>query len=193
MRNFKLWFENSESNPIIFLDLDETLISTLKLPSNTKNVDELISLGGIPVDDSYISFLRPHANEFINKMKSIAKTCILTAGSRAFQTKAIKALNIPIEDNHIFCIEDYDLDFIRPKDNKLPKNKNSVLVDDLDYTAGKTMAKLYAIGIDEDRHIKVNPFNFNPILARKLPRFYKNDDELLNIESAVINILKGKS
>lgn len=186
MQNFKLWFENSESNPIIFLDLDETLVSTLKLPSNTKNADEMIALGGIPVNNSYITFIRPHAIDFINKMKSIAKTCILTAGPRAFQIKVIKALNVPIDDNHIFCIEDYDIDLIRPKDNKLPKNKNSVLVDDLDYTAAKTMAKLYAIGIDEDQHIKVNPFNFNPILSTKL---YKNDDELLKIESKIISML----
>ena len=188
MKNFKLWLENVEENPIIFLDLDETLVSTLKMPSNTKNTDEMISLGGVPVNDSYITFLRPHAIDFINKMKLIAKTCILTAGSREFQIKVIKALNIPIDDHNIFGMEDYDL--IEPEDNKLPKSKNSVLVDDLESTSGKTMAKLYALGINEDRHIKANPFNFNPILAKKLPRFYKNDDELIKIEPAILNMLK---
>ena len=191
MKNFKLWLENAEKYPIIFLDLDETLVSTLKMPSNIKNADEMISLGGIPVNNSYITFLRPHAIGFINKMKSIAKTCIITAGGKAFQTKVIKTLNIPIDDHNIFGIEDYDL--IEPEDNKLPKSKNSVLVDNLESTAGKTMAKLYALGINEYRHIKVNPFNFNPILAKKLPKFYKNDYELIKIEPVIINILKKEN
>lgn len=186
---FKMWLENYEENPVIFLDLDETLVSTIKMPSNIKNANKMISLGGVPVNDSYITFLRSHAIEFVNEMKSIAKTCIITAGKRSFQTEVIKALYIPIDDNNIFGIEDYDL--TEPENNKLPKSKNSVLVDDLESTAGKTMSKLYAIGIDEDRHIKVNPFNFNPILAKKLPKFYKNDDELLKIIPDIMNIIKN--
>jgi len=172
--NFKLWFENSESNPIIFLDLDETLVSTLGMPSNPKNLEEMKNLGGVPVNQSHVSFLRPHAIEFVNNLKAIAKVCILTAGRKKFQ-------------KNVFGIEDYDL--IKPENNILPKSENSVLVDDLEHHAPNTMSKLYALNINEHRHIKVNPFNFNPIIAKKLPRFYENDDELLKIQTQILNML----
>lgn len=185
--NFKLWFENSDSNPIIFLDLDETLVSTLGMPSNLKNLEEMKALGGVPVNQSHVSFLRPHAIEFVNNLKAIAKVCILTAGGKKFQKNVVKALDIPIDEHDVFGKEDYDL--IEPENNILPKSENSVLVDDLEHYAPNTMSKLYALGLDEHRHIKVNPFNFNPILAKKLPRFYKNDDELIKIKSEITNIL----
>lgn len=185
--NFKLWFENSESNPIIFLDLDETLVSTQKIPPNPKNLEEMKNLGGVPVNQSHVSFLRPHAIEFVNNLKAIAKVYILTAGGREFQKNVVKALNIPIDEHDVFGVEDYDL--IEPEHNILPKSKNSILVDDLHHTAPNTMSKLYALNINEDRHIKVNPFNFNPILAKKFPRIYKNDDELLKIQTQILNML----
>ena len=193
LNSFKNWLlseeylENTNQSPIVFLDLDETLVSTLKMPSNPNNIDELITLGGTPINNSHISFLRTHAIEFVNKMKSIAKTYIITAGGKEFQKKVVKALNIPIEQHDVFGIEDYDL--IEPEHNILPKSKNSVLVDDLHHTAPNTMSKLYALNINEDRHIKVNPFNFNPILAKKFPRIYKNDDELLKIQTQILNML----
>jgi len=186
MINFKTWIENKEENPIIFLDLDETLVSTNKVPP-FKNPEEIKALSGVLITNSYASFLRPHAIDFVNNLKAIAKVCIITAGGSVFQKKVIKALGIPIDENNIFGIEDYE--FIDPEENKLPKSKKSILVDDLDPTAGKTMAKLYALGINEDRHVKVKPFNFNPVIAKRFPRIFKNDTELLDIQPIVISTL----
>lgn len=188
--NFKQWLENSEESTVVFLDLDETLVSTHKLPSNPKNADLMRSIGGVQIQDSYISFLRPHAIDFVNNLKSIARVCIITAGSGSFQKNVIHALKIPINDSDIFGFEDYDISVHRPSENKLPKSKNSVLVDDLNYDEPKTMEKLHAIGIDEDKHIKVSPFKLDPIIATRFPNVFKNDDELLKIEPKVVNILR---
>jgi hypothetical protein len=186
MINFKTWIENKEENPIIFLDLDETLVSTNKVQL-FKNLEEIKTLGGVLITNSHASFLRSHAINFVNNLKAIAKVCIITAGGSVFQKKVIKALGIPIDENDIFGIEEYE--FLAPEKNKLPKSKKSILVDDLDPTAGNTMAKLYALGIDEDKHVKVKPFNFSPVIAKRFPRIFKNDTELLDIQPIVISTL----
>lgn len=186
MINFKTWIENKEESPIIFLDLDETLVSTHKVPT-LKSPEEIKTLGGVLINNSHASFLRPHAINFVINLKEIAKVCIITAGGSVFQKKVIKALGIPINENDIFGIEDYE--FLAPEKNELPKSKKSILVDDLDPTAGNTMAKLYALGIDEDKHVKVKPFNFNPVIAKRFPRIFKNDTELLEIQPIVISTL----
>jgi len=184
--NFKTWIENKEE-PIIFLDLDETLISTQKVSFNEKYEEEMEKLGGVRIEESYISFLRPHAIDFVSNLKSVAKVCIMTAGGSVFQRKVIKALNIPIDENDVFGRRDYQ--FLAPEMNKLPKSKKLILVDDLDPSAGNTMEKLYALGINEDKHVKVKPFNFDIFLAKRFPRIFKNDTELLEIQPIVISTL----
>jgi FMN phosphatase YigB (HAD superfamily) len=101
MINFKIWIENKEEDLIIFLDLDETLVSTHKIPL-LNNPEEIKALGGVLINNSYASFLRPHAIDFVNNLKAVAKVCIITAGGSLFQKKVIKALGIPIDENDIF-------------------------------------------------------------------------------------------
>ena len=185
--NFKTWIENKEEEPIIFLDLDETLVSTQQVPFDENYEEEMIKFGGVLIEESYISFLRPHAIDFVNNLKAVAKVCIMTAGGSVFQKKVIKALNIPIDENDVFGRRDYQ--FLAPEMNKLPKSKKSILVDDLDPSAGNTMEKLYALGINEDKHIKVKPFNFDIFLLKSFPRIFENDTELLEIQPIVISTL----
>lgn len=188
--NFKLWLEGSGGPPVVFLDLDGTLVSTHRTPPNPRNADLMRSLGGVPVRGSHISFLRPHAVEFVNKLKSVARVCVITAGSGGFQRDVVRALGIPVDGPDVFGLEDYDLTVRRPSENGLPKSGNSVLVDDLDHDEPKTMEKLHAIGIDEDRHVKVAPFAFDPVIAARFPGVFGGDDELLGVAPRVVGVLR---
>ena len=54
--NFKNWFENKEEEPIIFLDLDETLVSTQQIPFDENYEEEMIKFGGVLIEESTLAF-----------------------------------------------------------------------------------------------------------------------------------------
>jgi len=200
---FKLWLENAENKPNIFLDLDETLVKTTFVPTSMLEDKELVEkinhLGG-KIGSDFVTFLRPHAKEFIKELKSFANVFILTNGKRKFQKNIIKLLEIPIKEKNIFGREDYD-----GSSNKLPQSENSILIDDLSLNTSGVQSKLNAMGInpkyDDEKfeyepvknHIKIKIFDLNPFDIIKNSNNKKenfNDKELINILPKIKEMVK---
>ena len=156
--NFKQWLENREEKLKVFLDLDETLVNTVRFQFNGErlqfnDIEEMEKLGGKIIGD-YISFLRPHTIDFIKELQKKLEVYILTSGKKDFQKQIIKIHNIPINDSNIFTREDYyDKG---SEENNIPKFSNSILVDDNTHGSSGINDKLYALGAIQDRNPKIN-------------------------------------
>lgn len=154
---FKNWL-----NWYIFCDLDETIIKTTPLgnihPSfignelyqKLKELKEeeqvqLLKEKGEKVlkfDNYYfITRLRPNAHYFLKELSKLGEVSILTSGGNQFQTKVIKSHELPVEK--IYGKEDY---------NKIPKVKNSILIDDLGLSTSGVVRKLNAMGHEVEPH-----------------------------------------
>lgn len=181
MKNFKLWFENLEKKPSVFLDLDETLVKTRIVSPNEKTMpeDKVFKYDS----DSYATTLRPHAVNFINELKQKADVYIFTHGKQKFQEKVIKLHNLSIDKNHIFGREKYD---------KIPKFSNFILVDDLELSTAGAQDKLNALGSFPE-YDKEN-FKYKPINNFiKIKPFFgdPNDNELLNVLPKILERLNA--
>jgi len=181
MKNFKLWFENLEEKPSVFLDLDETLVKTRIVNTNEKTEpkDKKFKYNS----DYYITILRPHAVNFINSLKQKANVYIFTHGKQKFQEKVIELHNLPISKKHIFGRENY---------NKVPKLNNFILVDDLGLSTAGAQDKLNALGSFPE-YDKEN-FKYKPInnFVNIKPFFGDpNDKELLNVLPKILERLNA--
>lgn len=180
--NFQIWLEQKEK-PIIFVDLDETLLSTVYLQnaggwikdkeeyykiSNTLNYwkqrgEKIIKQG----KDTFLTRMRPHADTFLNKLKKLGEVYVLTSGRTEFQQKVAK-------------LHGFDVPVIgKDKYNLVPKSENPILIDDLPIDSGGAHEKLEAIGGKISNYVKVNPwFGDNP-----------NDNELIAIFPQILKII----
>lgn len=179
--NFKIWLENSEKKPAVFLDLDETLVKTriVNPHEKTKLKDKKFK----NKNNLYVTTLRPHAIKFINLLKQKADVYIFTHGKQKFQEKVIELHNLPIEKNHIFGRENY---------SKVPKLNNFILVDDLELSTAGAQDKLNALGSFPE-YDKEN-FKYKPINNFiKIKPFFgdPNDNELLNVLPKILERLNA--
>jgi hypothetical protein len=154
---FKNWL-----NLYIFVDLDETLIKSkpvgnihpsfignelyqkLKELKEEEQVQLLKEKGEkvLKFDNYYfITRVRPNAHYFLKELSKLGEVSILTSGGTQFQTTIIKFHELPVEK--VYGREDY---------NKVPKVKNSILIDDLWLSTSGVVQKLNAMGHEIEPH-----------------------------------------
>jgi hypothetical protein len=189
-QTFKQFFEMISNNPAFFVDFDETLVSSNRVNKFNDELQELIDdqdVNKYLFEDrgqNWVSFLRPHAIEFLNELKKLGNVYILTAGAKEFQLPIKKYFHMPISDDHVFGPNQYF---------EVPYFKNAFLIDNLHFHASDIIDKLTVMGhapeysdqdneyIENDRHIQVKPFYYQNI---------GTDNELVNVLNFIQNYNK---
>jgi len=97
---------------------------------------------------------RPHAHEFLGKLKAlVGSLCLLTHGRTAHQTKVLELSGLAPFFSVIVGRDRY-------KDLVPQKDKNWLLLDDLDPRDPTCMSKLNGLGVLSNRALKVfDPFS----------------------------------
>lgn len=118
---------------VIFLDLDETLVSTR--PAR----DPFSAIG-----QNFTSLLRPYAQKFLLELSTAYPLCLLTAGDRDFQTEVLKHHKIDHYFLKIFGRQDisYAINIAKP----LVPEALPLLVDDLNPGSYGFYQKFKAVG-----------------------------------------------
>ena len=180
-QSFKKFLETIDQKQTFFVDFDETLVSTNKINNFDEELNDLLEDENVSKyifnhkGQNMVSFLRPHAIEFLTELKKLGKVYILTAADKEFQLPIKNYFKIPINDNDVFGISEY---------SHVPYHRNSYLIDNLDFHQSDIIDKLTAMGhppeysekdydyVENDRHIKVKPFHFHHV---------HTDRELINL------------
>jgi hypothetical protein len=126
-----------DKEKFLFLDFDETLVSTL-CPSTEKHADELLDTytkiaEGVKfelLDGWYVSFLRPETKEFLTRCYlayGMDNVGILSQGTCDYVSAAVRHLKLNMHPNNVYGRE--DLQQYVPRFKK----KNLVLVDNEDW------------------------------------------------------------
>lgn len=181
MKSFRIFIETTES-PIIFIDLDSTLVRTsfrpewaemllsgedrfetlrnirLKFLSFTagEQMATMKKLGGIEINEDAVTFERPGARDFLISCMGIARTSILTQGRCDFQARVVKKLDLPVQE--LFGnLSRHSVDY----GSKIPQSSKAILIDDMNQNSLLVQRKLKAIGLpkDSDRFIKINAWD----------------------------------
>ncbi len=150
MESFNEWLESREGRPVIYLDLDQTLIDQMT---------------------GFEPHLRPGAKEFIEKVRKLAPTCVLTHGTTYHQTSICRELGIDLK---VIGRDEY---------HTVVAPENAILVDDHHAGDWKTKMKLDAIGIGKDRFVHVEPwYATHGNEDRELEKAYKHVKKLIGKE-----------
>lgn len=169
----------------LFLDFDETLVSTL-LPANEQQADQLLehyshkSSGSAKYELSdgwYVTFLRSWTPEFLtycNNVHGSENFGILSRGTLEYIFAAVKNLNLEIKLSNIFGREDIPLHVPRFK------NRNLVLVDNEGYR-------------HHNKYSGKDKFMFHPPVEKfiMVPEFdirYFDEDKDLTLDELIIKI-----
>lgn len=195
---FKIWLENNiTAYPYIFLDLDETLVKTVKvsdveeakqrikeLQSDTrplaatilKNREKEIATykRGIPfriIDEERIIIPRPHLKECLQQLSSLGILCILTAAMPLYATTIIKTLHF----DEMFNGRIYGMRTVP----QISADSSWVLVDDLESSFGH---KADALGANLDQLEQLKMQHYIPIMP-----FHgeENDNELSSLPTKI--------
>ena len=163
MKSFKEFMEKDK--PIIYIDLDETLIHTSKWYFNPYSIpmDMVESKNGVVLninDSTYLSFPRPKAKEFLIECIKIARTVIITAGGGPFQREVVEKLELPVKE--IYGFGEY---------HSAPKSKKSLLLDNAPLNDSKTLNKMFNLEMNENQYIPIKPWYADD----------ENDDELMSV------------
>lgn len=155
--------EGPEGAGGLFVDLDETLVSTMpetrvfwtdmpvadrRNPSSylEKHPDtKLVASPGL----NYFTRVRPGAARFLTELSSVGPVAILTQGETAFQRLVLRATGLDQ-----FVSEVYGRGF-----DGVPMSPKNVLIDDTDPHTGVAALKLDVLGIDEGRFFRIKPWD----------------------------------
>lgn len=151
--------------PIIYLDLDETLIHSTEWWDGEPPVgydlvgfevyDTLLSDGGWGEIEKYKTIIRPHSREFISNLKQLGfpvKICTAATLDYALGICNQADFGIPQED----IIDRYQVQHLRDRDDT--DIRDSFLVDNLGHFHLNTRHKLEALG-DNCKLIKIQSFD----------------------------------
>jgi hypothetical protein len=121
----------------IFLDLDETLCSTVFSHNPKKNRVKLSFINDFDRVENYYSVLRPGALEFLAYCRNIAPTYILTAAATDYAQEHNKVFNLGFSDDQIIGRGQYmhyssGMIADRVSATKIDQYPNSILVDNQD-------------------------------------------------------------
>lgn len=164
---------NETMQPIIYLDLDETLISTkyfIDKPESTTDNAISYKLDGY----WYVTELRPCALELIEFCRNTAICKILTASTRDYCTLISNELGLGFKAEDIICRDDY-VDWIldgysgwmscareTPVARGCIGHVNSILVDNQTPDLPNARIKIQYLGIPENRYIEFPEWNGGP-------------------------------
>jgi phosphoglycolate phosphatase-like HAD superfamily hydrolase len=162
----------SDGKLSVFVDLDNTIVYQSHWPDHPAK-KELEEQGGSPYTLSALQpnqlnerlpegtrafnsngliiavRRRPHAQEFLGKLKAlVGSLCLLTHGRTAHQTKVLELSGL---DSYFSVVVGRD----RYKDIVPQKDKNWLLLDDLDPRDPTCMSKLNGLGVISNRALKV--------------------------------------
>lgn len=146
----------------IFLDLDETLCSTVFSHNPKKNRVKLSFINDFDRVENYYSVLRPGALEFLAYCRNIAPTYILTAAATDYAQEHNKIHNLGFSDDQIIGRDQYmhyssGMIADRVSATKIDQYPNSILVDNQDikrYGSENLRVKMSFLGIKENRLVK---------------------------------------
>lgn len=150
----------------IFLDLDNTLVSTCyyqknKVPRNKIKIP--LYNNWLGKEETYYTQLRPGAKEFIEYCRSKAQTFILTAAATDYAQEHNKVLGLGFVDDAIigrdlYCYYKSGMLCDRVIPLRANIHPNSILVDNEDidahYGVENLRAKMAFLGIEKDRLVK---------------------------------------
>jgi len=165
----------SRSIPFIFLDMDETLISTVYryTDGDTRK--------SFKIDDYwYSSMVRPLAQEFISGCRSLTHTMLFTNATRDYAKKINEMFGFGFDCEQMICREDYIVyvpDYFPyshssteiatvPVTIDLPK---AILVDNMYPDDVGALQKMKYLGINSDRYVQIREF------TGKDPECFKNE------------------
>lgn len=149
----------------IFLDLDETLVSTIYKHNGSVFKNRiLIELDNNRLNkkEKYFSQLRPGALEFLAYCRTIAPTYMLTAAATDYAQEHNKVFNLGFSDDQIlgrnfYCYYKSGMFHDSVINTKVDYAPNSILVDNQDikrYGTENLRVKMRFLGIKEDRLVK---------------------------------------
>ena len=174
--------------PIIYLDLDETLVhsipdydgTVLKLDEDVfKILDIQLFNGAWTEPELYKTIVRPYALDFVNKLKELKfdiKIC--TAATTYYAISILKQGNFPFDRLDIYDRD--DVQTLKNQNNK-PK-RNSILVDNLDSTHVNTQHKLEALG-ENCKLITIPSFDLKSLDANHEQIFNSIIEQITNLSS----------
>jgi len=146
--------------PIIYLDLDETLIHSIDwwnvippiqhetLEQDFEVVDVILPASAYGNSEKYKTIIRPYAREFVNNLRELGFTVkICTAATVDYSLSILNSAEFGFIWSDILDRE--EVQYLKAKNNINPDNKktdHSILVDNLDETQHNTKVKLEALG-----------------------------------------------
>ena len=145
---FRIAARIASNDVCVYVDLDETLIHTMRLdvPQNLKKFDGWegdkieLSDSGRPYDGRMGTLLRPGAREMLNELHSIGPVYLLTYSINKYASEIVRELELGV--NEIFSREDLA--------GKVGKGQTKfVLIDDLNTLDPMIQTKLKAAGVEE--------------------------------------------
>lgn len=175
----------------IFLDLDETLVSTIFSHNPKKGRIKLSFVNDFDKVENYYTQLRPGALEFLTYCRSIAPTYILTAAATDYAQEHNKIFNLGFSDDQIIG-RDYYMHYSsgmlhdRVSATKINQYPNSILVDNQDpnrYGSDNLRVKFQFLGIWHDRYVKSREYTG----GKQPPSFDKEIKQIENILDSIKN------
>lgn len=171
---------------ILFIDLDECLLSSL-YANNEKHANDMLYTYGeywpgviyqLPGDGWYTSFIRSWSRKLIKHFQmtlGLDNVYILSWGSLDYVLRSTHLLEMSVPHTNIYTRE--DIHIINPRF----KNKNMVLVDNENYEyhrSGIINKVKFLHGLNENKLIQVPNFDV---------RYFRDDDDI-TIDKIIDNI-----
>jgi len=185
--------EAPNSDPVVFVDLDDCLIHTRCISSLACKPAGFVVLPcgdkGVPI---HVSTLRPSALKMLADLRGVAPVKIITTGTEDYAQRANELFSLGFDPSDIISRDGflvtirgaYGSSSLFPTD--VDQFPNSVLIDNHPFAGSdgeKVRVKMNFLGIGGDRFFQVREFNGDPDPRRFL-------GEWLSIVRSVSTILK---
>jgi hypothetical protein len=199
------------NKPIIFIDLDETLIHSAGEAWNGWEQDEYLQGRGYQLvprgeenphhldeKDCRLSSLRPTAKELLEKCRELSggQTKLLTSATRSYAKAHVRKFHLEFEDQDIFAREDC-VDML--ENNKTlgevlgtDKQTSFWLIDNQLWESEGLEHKRKLLGIDQAHFFQIRPFLGTESNPQKLENDPDRGMSVQNIIEALENRLKEK-
>lgn len=153
--NFSIWFESVDKRPIVFSDMDETLVHSFDLDwlhdtiDNKKFAQDVVPDNNVKKihakkRDMYI-FPRPKANDFLAAINKFADVVILSHNTKEYVDVVVKTFGWTKYVQGTYSTGDMKPNSLYEKYNL--KDRKWILIDNLDIHSVEVTSKLRILGL----------------------------------------------
>ena len=152
----------------IFIDLDETLVSSVDVTYGESNVDDNFPTYTLNIPEynvNYVSHLRPHSLEFLKSIRTNFKNVyLLTAATRVYTEMISDHFGLGFDYSDIICRDDY-LYGSEEYRGKFVHHGMNILIDNENTQDTNLQQKMKFLG-EDSHHIHIHAFNISYDIPR---------------------------